>query len=630
MKFDCSFKKLVEDKCYDGLYQAAEEFVHDNWESMDLYTNNVHQIGSVELDDIYIKQIDIDDLPGPRLKFSIGLQLEICVHEGDYHYDDEDDCYPWIRVECEGDLLSGLKDWAILNVGEYYKNYHAAKPLSDSLVPVISKDMLEKTATDILKGIYPEALHMPNYGEKPERVDPQILAKRLGLKVESRPIRKDESVFGQIYFADATVPLYDAETDADVETLVSARTVLIDPSNFLLRNIESANNTIVHECVHWIKHWKAFELAKLFDKDTSCISCATVGTAKPSAQGRAEDFMEWQANALAPRILMPKNPFIAKAEEYLAVYTSAHQDLPDIAVMEQVIQDLADDFGVSKQSAKIRLVELGYEDAIGTYTYLDGHYVRPHAFRKGALKLNQTFSISAQDAAFLRYTNPELRTLTENGDYVFVENHYVYNTPLYVERDDFGSLRLTDYALTHMDECCIIFDLSISRSNNISEIYHTECFLNRDNSSVTFEVKLAEKYRNLPPEGQAAIRQKELKEWMDIRSKMTDDPKQCMEVLLKWCGTTYVELAGIIGVSEKTIRRAASGETENPDMHMVVKICFALNLPPTLSEKLMTAFNCRLNPNRLEDQWIREALNIKYPEPYENIEEYLSQFGVTL
>lgn len=49
---------------------------------------------------------------------------------------------------------------------------------------------------------------------------------------------------------------------------------------------------------------------------------------------------------------------------------------------------------------------------------MDGHYVKPHGFKKGSLKLNQTFTISAQDAAIERFVNLNLREKTENGDYL--------------------------------------------------------------------------------------------------------------------------------------------------------------------------------------------------------------------
>ena len=33
-----SFAEYVKDKCYNGLYQAAEDYFNENWESMNLYS----------------------------------------------------------------------------------------------------------------------------------------------------------------------------------------------------------------------------------------------------------------------------------------------------------------------------------------------------------------------------------------------------------------------------------------------------------------------------------------------------------------------------------------------------------------------------------------------------------------
>lgn len=40
-----SFAEYVKDKCYNGLYQAAVDFVARDWESLNVYTRNVHRIG---------------------------------------------------------------------------------------------------------------------------------------------------------------------------------------------------------------------------------------------------------------------------------------------------------------------------------------------------------------------------------------------------------------------------------------------------------------------------------------------------------------------------------------------------------------------------------------------------------
>lgn len=284
-------------------------------------------------------------------------------------------------------------------------------------------------------------------------------------------------------------------------------------------------------------------------------------------------------------------------------------------------------FGVSKQAAKIRLVELGFDAAIGTYTYLDGHYVKPHTFRKGALKVNQTFSISAQDAAVERFVNQDLRKLTESGDYIFVDNHYVYNAPLYVQYDEDGRLDLTDYARSHMDECCLVFDMKIT--SKVSEEYHTVCFLNREDSNITFELKFHNGYQNAPQERQVAMRKKQQEEEIAIRKKMTDDPEQCMELLLNWRGMKYTDLGDAIDRDPKTISRTVKRET-TPKVETAALICFGMNLPPSISFKLMEVLGCPLSPINPAHQWISEALCIKYPEPIWAIRDYLAPYGVEI
>lgn len=421
--------------------------------------------------------------------------------------------------------------------------------------------------------------------------------------------------------------MYDANAGESEVVHIEGKTIVVDPMNFLLRSLGSYNNTIIHECVHWTKHRKVFELEKLFNDDASCISCEVIGGAASSASKQATEMMERQANQLAPRIQMPAGPFKAKANEYITKFMRQTNARHEVDVMEMVITELETAFGVSKQAAKIRLVELGFESAIGTYTFLDGHYVKPHAFRRGTLKVNQTFSISAQDAGVERFLNPELRELTKTGDYLFIDNHFVYNAPLYVDREENGQLIMTEYARTHMDECCLVFDMKVT-SRHCSD-YHTACFLNREQSDVTFELKFHNGYQNAPQERQVAMRQKQLEEEITIRRQMTDDPEQCMELLLDWRKTNYTELGLEIDRNPKTISRIAKGETSTT-VETAALICFGLHLPPTISEKLLSVLHCSLSPIKIEHQWIREALALKYPEPVWAIQEYLAAYGVEI
>lgn len=622
-----SFTDYVAKRFDNNFWAIAEKYIDENKDALGIELYKIHRAGEREITDVVVEHVWVDDLPEMKIQFDVALSICLEISEGDYHYDNSEEKMIWIMVRCRGDLENKLDDFEVFDVKGYNGRNRAQNPMDDSLVPYIPYEKLEDVAKEFLKNNYPEALNIKPTGQSPVWVNPNVLANKLGLKIETQRIKEDASVFGQIYFEDTDIQMYEEEAEEDSLVHVAGRTIIVDPQMFLLRNIGSVNNTIIHECVHWVKHRKAFALEKLFNADASYISCEVVGRAASPIAKRTVEFMERQANQLTPRIQMPADPFRAKANEYIGKFMRETGVKYTVDVIENVISALEIEFGVSRQAAKIRLVELGFEEAAGTFIYLDGHYVKPHSYKKGTIQLNQTFSISAQDAAIQRFSNLELREKTQNGDYLFVDNHMVYNAPLYIKRGMNNELELTDYARSHMDECCLVFDMTIV--NNIEHAYHTECFLNRDSSNITFEVKYHNGYENAPQSRQVAIRQKEMEEAVSIRKQMTDDPEQCMELILKWRNRTYTDLGDAIDRNPKTISRTVKGET-SPQFETAILICFELNLPPMISTKLLDVLGCKLSINKIEHQWINEALYLKYPEPLWAVREYLEQYGVII
>ena len=165
------------------------------------------------------------------------------------------------------------------------------------------------------------------------------------------------------------------------KTEISGKTIMVDPANFFLRNLGSVNNTIIHECVHWEKHRKAFELERLYNKDATFIRCQTVGGVKENKVRSATDWMEWQANAIAPRIQMPSIAFKEKTREFIQRCRQEAGNVAIVDVLEWVIDSLATFFVVSREAAKIRLYDIGYDEVLGVFNYVDGRYVRPHSFK---------------------------------------------------------------------------------------------------------------------------------------------------------------------------------------------------------------------------------------------------------
>lgn len=614
-----SFTDYVANRFYNELFAAIQNYVTENNDNLDLRLYRVKNIGGIELSDIEVKFVSVSDLPDMKIEFDVAVEAELEVRESDYHYDESEICRQWFIFKCFGDLACNLDDLKISSVNIYTSKNKQAKPMSDSLVPLIQSEELEAVATDFLCRHYPEAL------KTPMAVEPQQLTMNMGLNVIVKNITKDFSVFGQIYFHDCETELYDEDSDEMVKTNVDARTIFVDPKAYFLRNLGAVNNTIVHECVHWDKHRKAFELERLYNNNVSKIKCQVVGGIKDSTRD-ATDWMEWQANALAPRIQMPISTFKTKAFELIKQYKAEIGTSEVIDVMEPVIDALASFFCVSRLAAKIRMIDAGYEEAIGTFTYIDGHYVKPHRFKKGALQRNQTFSICLIDAAIESIMNPQLRDIGEKGIYQYVDSHFVLNHPKYLTQDENGFTVLTNYALNHMDECCLIFDLSVKAG--CREKYHSECFLNRDETStIDFEIKYYNGYENSTKEKQNKYLEELMAENARMYDMLSNNYLDCLDKLKKWRKITFVQLANKVLMDERQLRRIFKGES-NGSLNALISICLAMHLPPEISFHIIEKSPFTLSMGDENHRWYRFVLTYYYGRSMDEIRCFLNEHNV--
>jgi len=613
-----SFKDYVADTFYNELFAAIQSYTAENYENLDLRLYKVRNIGGIELSDIEVKFVSVNDLPDMKIEFDVAVEAELEVRESDYHYDESENCRQWFMLKCSGDLDCNLDDFTISSVTEYTSKNKQPKPMSDSLVPIINKEQLEFVAADFLRRHYPEAL------KTPMAIEPQVLAEKMGLAVKMREITKDFSVFGQIYFHDCDAEFYDEDSDEMVQAHVDARTIFVDPKAYFLRNLGSVNNTIVHECVHWDQHRKAFELERLYNSNATRIKCQVVGGIKDNNRD-ATDWMEWQANALAPRIQMPISTFKTKAFEFIKQFRAELGTFELIDIMEPVIDALAAFFCVSRTAAKIRMIDAGYEEAIGTFTYIDGHYVKPHKFRKGTLQRNQTFSIGAEDAAIQSIANPAMADLVRDGSYLYVDSHFVLNHPRYLTQDENGAMALTNFARNNMEECCLVFDLSIK--SGCKERYHSECFLNRDKSSnIDFDIKYCNGFEYAAPERKAQILADTLADEMRVYNELPNSFTKSLEIVIDWKNVTFVELEKRTMLSSKTISRIVNGENQG-SLNSILLICLGLHLPPEISNHIIKNSPFSLNYNNNSHIWYRFALTHLYAKPMDEIRNFLQEHG---
>lgn len=380
-----------------------------------------------------------------------------------------------------------------------------------------------------------------------------------------------------------------------MEKSISSGTVLVNPDVFFMRNIGSVNNTVIHECVHWDKHYKFFELQKLLNPDIQAISCAVVEEykKKPNQLEDELSWMEWQANALTPKILIPAKTGKSKLSEILnRLRSSFHGHLRNGYIMELAISEFADFFKVSTTAAKIRAVELGFEQAAGVFNFVDGKNYPPFSFQKGSLKKGQTFIIDRNNIIIESLFNQNLVDDFKAGRFIHAGGLFVINDPKYVSIIEDTEPALTEYALEHVDECCLVFDRTTRVSSHYDDSFYRLCFLCRDADSKSFvEAKFN------PREGKNEDVQKRAREMVTIAAEAKRISDILAEIPSSFCGTldyhikrrkyTNEKLEERTGISSRMLQDYRNKKDAKPTLQSVLALCIGLNLHPSFSYDLI-------------------------------------------
>lgn len=607
-----SFRDVIEDRFYNEIFNKLSIFVQSNPDKLESKSNYVESPDEAELYDFEIKWVSITGSEGNGIQFDVILSAEIEIAETIKRNRETDGLQQWFRISCATILEDGLQDFDVIDVSIYMRQKEKKENrLSEYLVPVIGKEELDQVAETFLKKYYPEAL------EKPVKVPARKIAKRMGLKVHQVHLTQFGTIFGQIYFSDSLINYFEINTGTYKKAKVKRGTVLIDPDVFFMRNIGSMNNTIIHECVHWDLHKKFFELEKLYNPEARAISCQVREGSKDEKNRTPFDWMEWQANALAPRILMPEKQTRVKIEELIVKYQNSYTQGNTYTIFEAVVDELSDFFEVSKVAAKIRMIDLGYKQAIGVYNYIDEQYVPSHSFDEMALTNNQTFSISAQDVLYEYATKPALKQLLDSGKFLYVNAHVCINDQKYIQKNPAGFATLTDYARNHIDECCLVFDVKAKANSRYGIEYYKEAVLFRNVATDRFiEVSFSESQHNFSTKELVENRKALISKANEIAAIQRHLPQTFSDSVIAHMKRIEISVEGLAekaDLSTKTIQRIRNELDYKPKFGTVVSICAGLQLPLPLSLDLVQkSGNVFMtgSPKHILYQWILSGMHL--------------------
>ncbi|WP_449457907.1 XRE family transcriptional regulator [Streptococcus suis] len=617
-----SLETYIQKKYYNLLFAKARAFLIEHREEIDLSTRNIRNPRNyIELIDIDVYAIYTSMLDNNRLEMEIVVTAFVEVSERYKGELEVDEKTIWLSMVTEVVLDNGIQSFVVQSVDLKEQNRRCSRLLSRSGVPYIKKTDFDELANTFLAKYYPQAL------KSPTKIDVTELAVAMGLTIIETKLSSDFSIFGKMVFKDTEIETYDANNQA-IRRLIKKGTICADEEVSQKRNIGSLNNTIIHECVHWEFHRIYHELRMLVDETHDSVSCRTQENLSDVANWTDLDWMEWQANNLAPKILMPKKQTRQKIDDLYRALSSIYSDLSKIEVTTEVVDSLANFFGVSRQAAKIRMIELGYKEAHGVYNYLDDRYLRNYSFELDAFKDRQTYTISFTELCFQYFSNARFKEAIDSQKFLFVDNHVCLNNDKYIETYE-NTIIMTDYAYEHMDECCLRFTFSDRNAKKtISSEEFSDYVLNRTRVKSAYDIKVdfMEDMGNnglvesLAPENFKRLMKK-------VVSLLKETPALFQGALKfhrkrKDCPQDI--LAEAIRIDVQTYRQYEKDEEKIPPLSRLVAIAVTLKLFPNLSEDLVTkaGYTFRLTE---KDIALKVILNSCYMKSIEECEAHFKE-----
>ncbi|HGA3902228.1 TPA: XRE family transcriptional regulator [Streptococcus agalactiae] len=578
------FDKYIFDTYYEQIVKTVKGFIFNNKDNTDLSTYMVPEPnGFIEFDNFELYKINYEIINNCELNLEIIVIANVIVRQyikGEMEIDTKT---KFVSVYAEVEPDSGIKNFRIYNTefkSDQYKKSRNLK-LSKDWVPYIRKKDFDAIAEKFLRKYYPQALTQPT------PVPVETIVSEMGLSIHQEKLTIDNSVFGKMVFKDTDVEVI--EDEQLVSEHFNKGSILVDKDVVFKRNVGSYNNTVIHECVHWELHKVFHEVKMVLDKDHSQVSSWTEENLADSSMWTSLDWMEWQANGIAPRILMPKVQTRIKIRELFQTLTLVNPDISRSELVQEVVDNLATFFEVSRQAAKIRMIDLGFKEANGVYNYLDDRYMHNFAFELEAFDKGSSYTITSNDLCFEYCFNESFRQIIDRNKFIYVDNHLCLKDKKFIYMTKDGPI-MTDYAYEHMDECCLIFKVKSKNFTSISNETYYDYVLNR---GVTKESEIKADFVDIL-QNPSLMDQLPPLDMMKLGKKISELLK---ELPFEFSGTlrshrkrkncTQPFLAKLVGITERTLRDYETLEDNLPRLELTLSFCFALKLRPELSDDMI-------------------------------------------
>lgn len=491
----------------------------------------------------------------------------------------------------DGILKDGLHELTVIDIQPGEVQRDDENLLTKEFIPYISSDELDKYAEAFLMEYYPDALF--------DQVGVNIneVIKNMDINYLQAPLRKN--IYGMTIFGDTKLNVYNDDNEV-INSDVKCGTIIANPDEAFTKYPGVYNNTLIHECVHWWLHRKYFELQKILNPDIfeSYISCNVfdANIQKSAIKKNAKKWMEWQANNIAPHILVPTRTARDYIYEQYELMQKEYKNYSKAEIVKKVIEAVSDHYGVSHTVAKIRAIQLGFDLAKGVYNCIDGNWCEPYSFPDGILNKNQTYQIGREALVELLCNNPLLMDAYSKNKIIYVDGFLVINNPnLFIRIGQVKWLRSD--VLEDVSKYCFCFNISSSvqePSDNDEVIYlckasgcnfeEVKCDLSKDEN----------RYVLLEAEKNANEHEEDINHSVEVANEyaeiMRSLPMTFGGTLKKHIdrkGYTQEDLEEQCILTRKTISDYINNPDANPEFGSILALAIGLNLAPIFTIDLL-------------------------------------------
>lgn len=484
--------------------------------------------------------------------------IDYYVHELGHTFEDSDSEHFRIRgyYDLEGNDTNLFSETTI-----YSPTDDLNLPLlNDYLYTKLTSNKLEDEAYRIL-----ETYYSGDYMNG-ESISPYVLAENLDLEVTSGIADSTGDILGRLYIprgADRTIL---SGQMAFFE--VPKRSIIVDK---LIENSNRSYNTIIHECVHYVRHGLFILLQEMYREEVrkNFPDISLDDIVLTAREQRIIKEIEWQAERLAPRIQMPEFSVRPLIEYCLSEF----KYLRKTDRILKTIRRISNHFNVSLQAAKFRLCELGYTDASGVLNYIAGKRI-PDYNITGTIEPYQTYTVESRAIEMLCSSNKKFNSYIISRRLIYAEGHVCINNPTYV--DCSNTPRLTAYARNNLDKCCVLFTLH----RRITYSYKSGT-LQRSDDGGFIEIEYSD----------AQILQmfSEADNSDDLlnHDKLSDEFSVSLREHMKRTKTTIETLSEASYISEDKIKKLRNNEGYKVTVEEIMAMGIAMHLYPTLIYDLM-------------------------------------------